>query len=172
MNLEQLRCTPQFGEGVFIVKQCVIIGDVHIGDHASVWYNAVIRGDINFIRIGAETNIQDGAVLHVTHETHPLRIGDGVTVGHLAMLHGCVIEDHCLIGMKATVMDGAQIGRESLIAAGALVLENSIIPPRSLVAGVPARVKRELSQAEVDGICASAQHYLDYAAAYKRLGVE
>ncbi|MBL7033820.1 MAG: gamma carbonic anhydrase family protein [Candidatus Delongbacteria bacterium] len=172
MSFEYLRRQPVLGEGVFIVKQCTILGDVELGDYSSVWYNAVIRGDICFIRIGASTNIQDGAILHVTPDTFPLRIGTGVTVGHRAMLHGCTIEDYCLIGMSATVLDGAMIGPECLVAAGAVVLENSIIPPRSLVAGVPAQVKRQLTVAEVQELHDTADLYRAYAAEYQRLGIE
>jgi gamma-carbonic anhydrase len=172
MSLEYLRKEPVIGEGAFVVKQCTILGDVELGRNSSVWYSVVIRGDVNTIRIGELTNIQDGAILHVSHLTHPLRIGDGVTVGHRAMLHGCTIEDFCLIGMSATVLDGAMIGRECLIAAGAVVLENSIIPPRSLVAGVPARVRRELTAAEIERLHESAEQYREYAAEYQRLGIE
>lgn len=171
MSLEYLLKKPTLGEHCFVVDQCTILGDVVLGERSSVWYNVVIRGDVHFIRIGERTNIQDGSILHVTHDTHPLKIGEGVTVGHKVMLHGCTIEDYSLIGMNATVLDGAVVGAESLVAAGSVVLENAIIPPRSLVAGVPGKVRRTLSEEEVETLHQSAQNYVDYAAEYRRLGV-
>ena len=123
--------TPSCGENVALMEGSIVVGDVTLEAGCSVWYNTVIRGDVNWIRIGQDTNVQDGAVLHVTNETAPLQIGRGVTIGHLAMLHGCSVEDYCLIGMHATILDGALVGRESLVAAGSVVLEGSIIPPRS-----------------------------------------
>lgn len=153
---------PRIPASVTLMPGSVVVGDVELGEGCSLWFNTVVRGDVNWIRIGRNTNIQDGAVLHVTNGTSPLRIGDGVTIGHLAMLHGCTVEHRCLIGMHATVLDGAIIGEESLVAAGAVVLENTIIPPRSLVAGVPAKVRRTLSDQEVEMLHRSERNYLEY----------
>jgi carbonic anhydrase/acetyltransferase-like protein (isoleucine patch superfamily) len=153
---------PRIPASVTLMPGCVVVGDVEMGEGCSVWFNTVVRGDVNWIRIGSNTNIQDGAVLHVTNGTSPLRIGNGVTIGHLAMLHGCTVENNCLIGMHATVLDGAVIGEESLVAAGAVVLENTLIPPRSLVAGVPAKVRRSLTEAEVAQLHKSERNYIEY----------
>jgi carbonic anhydrase/acetyltransferase-like protein (isoleucine patch superfamily) len=162
--------TPQLADDVVMLHGSIVIGDVEIGPGSSLWFNAVVRGDVNFIRIGALTNVQDGAVLHVTNQTAPLRIGNEVTIGHLAMLHGCTVEDGCLIGMQATVLDGVIVGTESLVAAGSTVLEGTIIPPRSLVAGSPARVKRPLSDEEVAGLRRSAANYDGYVARFRASG--
>jgi gamma-carbonic anhydrase len=161
---------PQLAEDVAVLHGAVIIGDVEIGAGSSIWFNAVVRGDVNFVRIGRDTNIQDGSVLHVTNETAPLRIGHGVTIGHMAMLHGCTVEDWCLVGMQATILDGAVIGAESLVAAGSTVLEGTIAPPRSLLAGSPARVKRELRPDEVARLHQSAANYAAYVARYRASG--
>lgn len=150
-NIKAKRC--------FIAAGARLIGRVELGEYSSVWYNAVIRGDINYIKIGSETNIQDNCVLHVTHEL-PVIIGDRVTVGHGAVVHGCVIEDDCLIGMGSTILDGARVGRGSVIAAGALVRERADIPPHSLVVGVPGVVKRTLDPSTINMIRDAAQHYL------------
>ena len=144
----------------FIASGVQIIGKVQLGEYSSVWYNAVIRGDINYIKIGRETNIQDNCVLHVTHEL-PVIIGEGVTVGHGAIIHGCVIEDECLIGMGAIILDGARIGKGSVVAAGALVRERMQVPPHSLVAGVPAVVKRTLDPSTIEMIREAGQHYVE-----------
>lgn len=133
--------TPTIDEEVYIAEGAIVVGDVRIGKYSSVWYNAVMRGDVDYISIGSNTNIQDLACLHVA-DNYPCIIGDYVTVGHCAVVHGAVVEDHCLIGMSATVLTGAKIGRGSIIAAGALVLENQAIPPNSLVVGVPGKVVR------------------------------
>jgi carbonic anhydrase/acetyltransferase-like protein (isoleucine patch superfamily) len=144
----------------FIASGVQIIGKVQLGEYSSVWYNAVIRGDINYIKIGRETNIQDNCVLHVTHEL-PVIIGDRVTVGHGAVIHGCVIEDDCLIGMGAIILDGARIGKGSVIAAGAVVRERMDVPPHSLVMGVPAVVKRTLDPSTIEMIRQAGQHYVE-----------
>jgi carbonic anhydrase/acetyltransferase-like protein (isoleucine patch superfamily) len=159
---------PAIGEGVYIVDSAEIIGDVSIGRDSSVWFNAVIRGDVNVIRIGERTNIQDGCVLHVTNGTHPLNVGSGVTVGHGAILHGCTIGDSCLIGMGAVVLDGAKVGDRSLVAAGSLVRVNAVIPPGVLAAGSPAEVVRPLSQSEIESIGRTALNYIEYAGNYRR----
>ena len=153
---------PQVGPAVYIDQSAQVIGDVHIGAESSVWMNVVIRGDVNTIRIGARTNIQDGTVIHVMRGTHPTAIGDDVTVGHMAMLHGCTIGDRCLIGMGAMLLNGATIGSDSIVAAGTLVTEETKIPPRSLVMGRPGAVKRALTGAEVASIRDYAERYVGY----------
>jgi carbonic anhydrase/acetyltransferase-like protein (isoleucine patch superfamily) len=157
---------PKIGERVYIAEGAQIIGDVEIGDHSSVWYNCVIRGDVHYIRIGRYTNVQDGSVLHVMKDQYPLVIKDHVTVGHAVMMHGCTIESHCLIGMRATILNNAKVGSHSIVGAGALVTEGTVIPPRSLVLGMPAKVKRELSDEEVAGIDVYGQRYYEYKETY------
>ena len=138
---------PQIGQNVFIAPTAVVIGDVEIGDGASVWYGAVLRGDMEPIRIGASTNIQDNSTVH-TDRGHPVVIGAGVTVGHNAVIHGCAVEDHCLIGIGALVLSGAVIRSGSVVAAGAVVKEGQLVGPGMLMAGIPAAVKRSLTEAE------------------------
>ncbi len=162
--------SPRLADDVALLPGSIVIGDVEIGAGSSVWFNAVVRGDVNWIRIGERSNVQDGAVLHVTHDTAPLRIGNEVTLGHMVMLHGCTIEDGCLIGMQATVLDGAIVGTESLVAAGSTVLEGMIIPPRSLVAGSPAKIKRALSAEEVAKLRLSAANYQAYIERFRASG--
>ncbi len=159
--------SPRIDASVFLATGCVVVGDVELAAGASVWFGAVVRGDVNFVRIGARTNIQDQAVVHVTGGTHPTRVGEDVTVGHKAVLHGCTIKDRCLIGIGAIVLDGAVVGEEAMVAAGALVPPGMVVPARSLVMGAPARVKRALTDAEVAGLRASASHYVEYAARYR-----
>ncbi|MFQ5753757.1 MAG: gamma carbonic anhydrase family protein, partial [bacterium] len=137
-----------------------------IGDDSSIWFNVVVRGDVNPIRIGEKTNIQDGSILHVRNQKAPLKIGSYVTVGHGAILHGCTVEDHCLIGMGARILDGARIGNYCLVAAGALVLESDKIPNNSLVAGVPAIVRRTLTSEEIELIKQSSARYVEYKHTY------
>lgn len=151
---------PKIDASALVVDSAQIIGEVTIGEESSVWFNAVIRGDVNHISIGKRTNIQDGCVLHVARKSLPLIIGDEVTVGHNATLHACTIGSQCLIGMAATVMDGAEIGEHSIVGAGALVTPGTKIPPKSLVLGSPARVKRELTDEEIRGIRESAANYV------------
>lgn len=158
---------PKLHESVFIAEGAHIIGDVTIGKDSSVWFNAVIRGDVNFIRIGERTNVQDNSVIHVTYEKSPTFIDSDVTVGHSAVLHGCTIEGYCLIGMGAVLLDNCKIGDHSLVAAGALVREGFVVPPKSLVAGMPAKVVRELNQDELKGLEDSAQHYVNYVESYR-----
>jgi len=158
--------TPTIAATAFIEETAVVIGNVSIQSEASVWFHSVIRGDVNVIRIGRRTNIQDLSLLHVTHDTYPLVIGDDVTVGHHVVLHGCTIHNRVLIGMGAILMDGAVVGDDCLIGAGALVTERTQIPPRSLVLGSPARVTRPLRDAEVIGLKESAQRYVQYARDY------
>ncbi len=152
--------TPKIGSSAYVVGSAVVVGDVVIGEESSVWFNAVIRGDVNYIRIGKRTNIQDGCVLHVSRKDFPLIVGDEVTVGHNVTLHACTIASNCLIGMGAVVMDGSEIGQNCIIGAGALVTPKTIIPPGSMAVGSPARVKRELTEAEIVSIRDSADHYV------------
>lgn len=157
---------PTIAESAFIEETAVVIGDVVIGEDSSVWFNAVIRGDVHYIRIGKRTNIQDLSVIHVTHDTHPTILGDDVTVGHHVVLHGCTIHDRVLVGMGSIIMDGALIGEDCLVGAGALVTEGTIVPPKSLILGVPAKVKRALTEAESAWLRESAQNYVRYARRY------
>ena len=157
---------PKIHPTVFIVESAIIIGDVEIGEYSSVWFNAVIRGDVHYIRIGSRTNIQDLCMLHVTKDTHPLILGNEITVGHSVTLHGCTIKDRCLIGMGAVILDGAVVGEDCFIGAGALVTEGSVIPPGTLAFGSPAKPKRDLTDAEKARIKQSAQNYIDYARTY------
>jgi carbonic anhydrase/acetyltransferase-like protein (isoleucine patch superfamily) len=157
---------PQMGNGVFIEESAQIIGDVEIGDHSSVWFNTVLRGDVYYIRIGKCSNIQDGCILHVTRDRFATVVGDYVTVAHGVILHGCKVESHCLIGMGAIVMDQVVIGEGSIVGAGALLTTGLQVPPQSLVLGSPARVIRELSLAEVQGIDRYARNYLMYKENY------
>ncbi|HSF66734.1 MAG TPA: gamma carbonic anhydrase family protein [Nitrospiraceae bacterium] len=157
---------PTIPASCFIEETGIVIGDVVFGEHCSVWFHAVIRGDVHYIRIGERTNVQDLCVLHVTHDTHPLIIGKEVTIGHAAILHGCTINDRVLIGMGAIVMDGAVIGEDSVVGAGALVVEGMIVPPKSVILGSPGRVRRSVSEAELAWIKESAENYVKYAAQY------
>ncbi|MCB0794740.1 MAG: gamma carbonic anhydrase family protein [Flavobacteriales bacterium] len=160
--------TPSFGSDPFLAETAVVIGDVVMGDHCSVWYNAVVRGDVHSIRIGDRVNVQDGAVLHCTYRRAALTIGNDVSIGHNAIVHGCTIQDKVLIGMGAIVMDHAEVGEGSVIAAGAVILQGTKVPPGSLMAGVPAKRVREvgedLSRNEIERIAAN---YLKYASWYR-----
>ena len=161
---------PKLGERVYIAEGAQIIGDVEIGDHSSIWYNTVIRGDVYYVRIGHHTNIQDGSIGHVQKDQCALILKDYVTVGHGVMMHGCTIESHCLIGMRATILNDVVIGEYSIVGAGALVTERTIIPPRSLVLGFPAKVKRSLTDEEVARIDQYAQRYYEYKETYLTMG--
>jgi carbonic anhydrase/acetyltransferase-like protein (isoleucine patch superfamily) len=145
-----------------------LIGDVELGENASVWMNAVLRGDVNAIRVGAKSNVQDCAVLHGMREMYPVIVGEWVTIGHNATVHGCVVEDAVLIGMGATILNDARIGEGSIVAAGAVIAEHTVIPPNSLVAGVPGKVRRTLGDEDRKLILRYAQDYLDYVAIYLR----
>jgi carbonic anhydrase/acetyltransferase-like protein (isoleucine patch superfamily) len=158
--------TPAIDPTVYVDPGAQVIGDVVIGEDSSIWCNAVVRGDVNIIRIGARTNVQDLAMLHVTRRTASLHIGDDVTIGHAAILHGCTVHNRCLIGMGAIVMDGAVVGEESIIGAGALVTEGAVIPPRSLAVGAPAVVKRSLRPEEIAFLVQSAANYVQDAKDY------
>ncbi len=158
--------TPTIPKSAFIEETALVIGDVVIGEESSVWFNAVVRGDIHYIRIGARTNIQDLSILHVTHDTYPLVLGDEVTIGHHVVLHGCTVKDRVLVGMGAIIMDGAVIGEGSVVGAGALVTERTVVKPNSLILGSPAKVKRPVTQKELAWISESSQHYVRYARQY------
>ena len=157
---------PTVPKSVFIEETAVVIGDVVIGEESSLWFHSVVRGDVHYIRIGSRTNVQDLCMLHVTHDTHPLILGDDVTVGHHVVLHGCTIKDRVLIGMGAIIMDGAVIGEDSVVGAGALITEGTVVPPKSLIFGSPARVKRPVTEQELAWIRESAENYVKYARQY------
>jgi carbonic anhydrase/acetyltransferase-like protein (isoleucine patch superfamily) len=157
---------PTIASSAFIEDTAVVVGDVVIDSESSVWFNTVIRGDVHYIRIGHRTNIQDLSLLHVTHDTHPLIIGDDVTVGHHVTLHGCTIHNRVLIGMGSIVMDGASIENDCIIGAGSLVTEGAVIPAHSLAIGSPARVKRSLNEKEMAWLKESANNYIQYARQY------
>jgi gamma-carbonic anhydrase len=159
--------TPAAHPTAFVDGSAQVIGDVEIGQDSSVWMNVVIRGDVNSIRIGRRSNVQDGTVVHVMHGTHPTRIGDDVTIGHGAVIHGCTIDDRVLIGMGAIVLNGAWVGADSIVGAGALVTEGARIPSRSLAMGHPARVRRQLSEQEVASLRDYADQYVRYKAGYQ-----
>jgi len=159
--------SPKIHETAFVAENATVIGDVEIGAESSVWFNAVVRGDVNFIRIGARTNIQDASVIHVSSKTHPTVLEDEITLGHRVTLHGCYVERGCLIGIGAIVLDGARIGKNSLIAAGSLVTPDTQIPPRSLVMGSPARVRRKLTDDEIYNLARFWQNYTELLKVYK-----
>ncbi|MEO8447836.1 MAG: gamma carbonic anhydrase family protein [bacterium] len=157
---------PRIGDNVFIADGAVVIGDVHIMEGSSIWFNAVVRGDVNSIRIGANTNVQDGSILHVTHNKYSLEIGSFVTIGHRAVVHGCRIKDNVLIGMGAIILDDAEVNSNSLIAAGSVIKEHFIIPEGVMAAGVPAKIIRDLTSEEILNINLSALNYSAYAKDY------
>lgn len=160
--------TPSFGSDCFIADGAIIAGDVIIGDQCSIWFNAVIRGDVNFIRIGNKVNIQDGAVIHCTYKKTSTTIGNNVSIGHNAIVHGCDIEDDVLVGMGSIIMDGCRIGSNSIIAAGAVVTQDTIVPPGSIYAGMPAKkiknTSAALSKGEIQRI---ADNYILYSSWFK-----
>jgi carbonic anhydrase/acetyltransferase-like protein (isoleucine patch superfamily) len=159
--------TPKIAASAYIDTSAQIIGDVVVGERSSIWPNVTVRGDINAIRIGGETNIQDNSVLHVDPGPYALHIGDRVTVGHQAMLHGCAIGDDCLIGIGAIILSGANVGAGSVIAAAALVPEGMEIPPNSMVMGVPAKIRREVSEEEKARFRENARRYVESARIYR-----
>ena len=173
MILNYKEFSPIIGSNSWIAPNAYVIGRTEIGEDCSIWFGATVRGDVNYIKIGNRTNIQDGCVLHVTAPTNevnsegfPLIIGDNVTVGHKAMLHGCIIKNSCLIGMSATILDGAEIGGESIVGAGALVTLGKKFPPRSLILGSPAVRIRELKENEIEMLYDSANHYASHKNSY------
>jgi len=153
---------PKLHDSVFLAPGVKIIGDVEIGEHSSVWYNSVVRGDVNYIKIGSYTNIQDCSMLHVTNGKFPLNIGNKITIGHSVSLHGCTINDSCLIGIGAVLLDGSIVEENAMVAAGAVVRPGFIVPSRKLVAGVPAKIIRDLTTEEIDEFELSAQRYVLY----------
>ncbi len=162
--------SPRLHPSALVLEGGRVIGDVELGEGSSVWPGAVVRGDVHHVRIGARTNLQDGVVVHVTTGTHPTHVGDDVTVGHKAVLHGCTIEDRCLIGIGAVVLDGARVGPDAMVGAGALVTPGTVVPPGTLVLGAPARVRRALTDEEKAGLRESAAHYVELAARYRAEG--
>ena len=154
------KLNPKIHETAFIAENAVVVGDVEIGAESSVWYGSILRGDVNYIRIGARTNIQDASVIHVSSKTHPTVLEDEITLGHRVTLHGCYVERGCLIGIGAIILDGVRVGKNSLVAAGSLLTPNTQIPPRSLVMGSPAKVKRELDEDEIKNLERFWQNYV------------
>ena len=158
---------PQIAASAYVDPASVIVGDVVIGEDSSVWPLCVIRGDVNYVRIGSRTNVQDGSILHVMKDQYPLILGDDITVGHAVTLHGCTINSRCLIGMRATILNGVVIGEGSIIAAGTLLTERTTIPPWSLVMGTPGKVKRALGEADQSTIDMYARRYVEYKNIYR-----
>lgn len=169
MLLPFLSHKPELHEDVFVAPDAVIIGNVVIGEASSIWYQTVIRGDVHHIRIGSSTNIQDGSVVHVTTGTYSVSIGDRVTIGHRAVIHGCNIGNDVLIGIGAIVLDGVEVGDGSLVAAGSLLPPNKIYPPNSFIMGIPGAVKRQVTDAERKGIRSAADHYVEIAREHSSL---
>ncbi|WP_200762672.1 gamma carbonic anhydrase family protein [Nitrosophilus alvini] len=169
MLLQYKNWFPKIQKDVWIAPNATIVGNVEIGKDSSVWFGCVVRGDVHYIKIGERTNIQDLSMIHVTHykkpdmcDGNPTIIGDDVTIGHRVMLHGCTIENACLIGMSVTILDGAVIGKESIVGAGSLVTRNKKFPPRSLIMGSPAKVVRELTDEEVAELYKSSHRYVEF----------
>ena len=167
------KWSPQLGKNTWIAPSADVVGNVTLGEECSIWFGCVVRGDVHYITIGDRTNIQDLSMIHVTHykkedmsDGNPTIIGSDVTIGHRVMMHGCSIEDACLIGMSATILDGAVIGKESIVGAGSLVTKNKVFPPRSLIMGSPAKVVRELNDDEVKELYASAVRYVEFKKDY------
>jgi carbonic anhydrase/acetyltransferase-like protein (isoleucine patch superfamily) len=157
---------PEVHASAYIDQSAQVIGDVHIGEESSVWMNVVLRGDVHRIRVGRRSNIQDGTIVHVMRGTHPTTIGDEVTIGHAAVIHGCTLRDRILVGMGAILLNGVEVGEDSIVAAGTLLPENAAVPPRSLVMGSPGKVRRTLSEDEVAGIRDYADRYVGYRLDY------
>jgi carbonic anhydrase/acetyltransferase-like protein (isoleucine patch superfamily) len=157
---------PRIAAGAYVDESAQIIGDVEIGEESSVWMNCVVRGDVHWIRIGRRSNIQDGTIVHVMRDTHPTTIGDNVTIGHAAIVHGCTLEDRVLVGMGAILLNGVTVGADSIVAAGSLLPEGMVVPPRSLVLGSPGKVRRALTDAEVASIQWYADNYVRYRLDY------
>ena len=173
MILSYKKFTPKIGKNTFIAPTADIIGRCEIGNDCSIWFGVVIRGDVHYIKIGDRSNVQDLSMIHVSHykkedmsNGFPTVIGSDVTIGHRVMLHGCKIEDACIIGMSTTILDGAEIGKESIVAAGSVVTQNKKFPPQSLIIGTPAKVLRKLSDKEIESIYESAKNYVKYKNEY------
>ncbi len=161
--------SPKIAGDAFIAPGAVVIGDVEIGAGVTIWFNCVLRGDVNHIRVGARTNIQDGTVVHVSYQTHPTIIGSDVLIGHMATIHGCTLQDKSFVGMRATVMDGAVVEEEGMVAAGALVAPNKRIPKRQMWAGSPARFVRDVKPEELKGFSDAVDRYVGLGAEYRAL---
>ncbi|HEV8157661.1 MAG TPA: gamma carbonic anhydrase family protein [Pyrinomonadaceae bacterium] len=159
--------SPKIHESAFVADDAIIIGAVEIGAESSVWFGSILSGDVNHIRIGARTNVQDGSIIHVSRKTHSTILEDEVTLGHRVTLHGCHIETGCLIGIGAIILDGVRVGKNSLVAAGSLITPNTQIPPRSLVMGSPAKVKRELGDDEVKDLEKFWRNYVSLSRIYQ-----
>jgi carbonic anhydrase/acetyltransferase-like protein (isoleucine patch superfamily) len=156
--------SPVFGENCFVAPNATIVGDVQMGNECSVWFNAVVRGDVHFIKMGNKVNVQDGAVIHCTYQKHPTTIGNNVSIGHNAIVHGCTLADNVLIGMGAIVMDRCEVKSNSIIAAGAVLLEGTVVEPGSIYAGVPAKKVKDISKELISGeINRIAENYIKYA---------
>jgi carbonic anhydrase/acetyltransferase-like protein (isoleucine patch superfamily) len=161
--------SPQFGNNCYLAENCTIVGDVTMGDDCSVWFTAVVRGDVHYIRVGNKVNIQDGAIIHCTYQKAPTTIGNNVSIGHRAIVHGCTVHDNVLIGMGAIVMDHAVIGENSIIAAGAIVLENTIVEPGSIYAGIPAKKVKETDKENFKNLIERiGNNYVMYAGWFKQ----
>jgi len=174
MIMDYQEYSPNLGKNSWVAPSADLIGEVTIGEDCSIWFGCVVRGDVHYITIGDRTNIQDLSMVHITHykkadrsDGNPTVIGNDVTVGHRVMLHGCTIEDACLIGMSTTILDGAVIGKESIVGAGSLVTKNKKFPPRSLIMGSPAKVVRTLNDEEIKELYASASRYVEFKNSYK-----
>ena len=179
MILSYKEFTPKIGKDTFIAPTSDIIGRCEIGNDCSIWFGVVIRGDVHYIKIGDRSNVQDLSMIHVSHykkedmsNGFPTVIGSDVTIGHRVMLHGCKIEDACIIGMSTTILDGAEIGKESIVAAGSVVTQNKKFPPQSLIIGTPAKVLRKLSDKEIESIYESAKNYVKYKNEYLQMDFE
>jgi carbonic anhydrase/acetyltransferase-like protein (isoleucine patch superfamily) len=172
MTFPHFEKEPILGNGVFVAPTATVIGDVTAGDNASFWFGTVVRGDVNWIRIGNDTNVQDGSILHVTTDRYPLDMGDRVSVGHGAVVHGCTVGNECLIGIGARILDGAAIGAGSIVGAGALVTERQEVPSGHLALGIPARIIRPVTPEETDRIQRTAEHYVRLKNAYINKGVQ
>jgi gamma-carbonic anhydrase len=159
---------PKIHPEAYVAGGVLVIGDVEIGRESSVWFGSIVRGDVHYIRIGERTNIQDGCILHVTRGKWPLTMGDDITVGHRVTLHGCTVRSRCLIGMGAIVLDGSEVGEGAIVGAGSVVAPGTVIPARTLAMGVPARVKRQVTEKEWEESVRLAQRYVEHAREYAR----
>lgn len=168
MIYEFLDRSPQFDDSVFVAPSADLIGDLEIGEQSSIWFNTTIRADVNWIRMGERTNVQDNTCIHVMHDDGPTRIGSNVTIGHSAMIHGCTIHDRVLIGIQATILDKAVIEENCMVAAGSLVPPGKTMPSGYLCMGSPAKPVRELTEEEIDSIQEHADNYVTYARAYQK----
>jgi gamma-carbonic anhydrase len=159
--------TPRIDPSAYVAPGAVVVGDVELGPQSSVWYNAVLRGDLNWIRVGARSNLQDGTIVHVDHRREGTLVGSDVIVGHRVILHSCVVGDRSLVGMGAVLLNGSQVGEGAMVAAGAVLAPGFVVPPGTLAAGVPARIKRELTPAEQENILAGVGRYLQVMQAHQ-----